>query len=212
MKKIFIVQLVFVLLVSSCGIKTKEQYMKSKLSGIVTEDYTAYFDKQMDEELDLINKKTGKMQKEIDKLSACCQSPNNLKDSFAAINSKIAEVEKLAKASSSTTEIGKLSIYYDLNLAVITKFHEREIIRWYGNLAISGKLSSNTNFMISSYTDQIGGAEYNKKLSERRSQAVVKYLTEVMNVPKDRIKVLPPQVPMKLDNRIVERRSEIWIQ
>lgn len=118
----------------------------------------------------------------------------------------------MAKAGSSTTEIGKLSIYYDLNLAVLTKFHEREIIRWYGNLAISGKLSSNTNFMISSYTDQIGGAEYNKKLSEKRSQAVLKYLTEVMNVPKDRIKVLPPQVPMKLDNRIIERRSEIWIQ
>ena len=85
MKKIVIVQLAVVLLVSSCGIKTKEQYMKSKLSGIVTEDYSAYFDKQMDEELDLVNKKLGKMQKEIDKLSACCQSPNNLKDSFEII-------------------------------------------------------------------------------------------------------------------------------
>ncbi len=212
MKKIVIVQLAVVLLVSSCGIKTKEQYMKSKLSGIVTEDYTAYFDKQMDEELDLVNKKLGKMQKEIDKLSACCQSPNNLKDSFAAINAKIAEVEKIAKAGSATTEVGKLSIYFDLNLAVLTKFHEREIIRWYGNLAITGKLTPTTVFNVSSYTDQIGGAEYNKKLSQKRSQAVVKYLTEVMNVPSARIKVLPPQEPMKLDNRIVERRSEIWIQ
>jgi len=67
-------------------------------------------------------------------------------------------------------------------------------------------------FMVSSYTDQIGGDEYNKKLSDKRSQAVVKYLTEVMNVPANRIKVMPPQAPMKLDNRIIERRSEIWIQ
>jgi outer membrane protein OmpA-like peptidoglycan-associated protein len=212
MKKLFIVQLVAVLLVSSCGIKTKEQYMKSKLSGIVTEDYSAYFDKQMDEELDLINKKTGKMQKEIDKLSACCQSPTSFKDSFAAINAKIAEIEKNAAASNATSEVGKLSIYYDLNLAVLTKFHEREIIRWYGNLAITGKLTATTMFMVSSYTDQIGGDEYNKKLSDKRSQAVVKYLTEVMNVPANRIKVMPPQAPMKLDNRIIERRSEIWIQ
>ncbi len=214
MKKLFIVQLVIVLFVSSCGIKTKEQYMKSKLSGIVTEDYTAYFDKQMDEELDLINKKTGKMQKEIDKLNSCCQSqsPSSFKDTLAALQSRVSELEKSKVSGNASMDAAKLSIYYDLNSAVLAKYNEREIIQWYGNLAISGKITETTQFVVSSYTDQIGGDEYNKKLSEKRSQAVVKYLTEVMNVPANRISVLPPQSQVKLNNRIIERRSEIWIK
>ncbi len=212
MKKFFIVQLVVVFLVSSCGIKTKDQYMKSKLSGIVTEDYTAYFDKQMDEELDVINKKTGKMQKEIDKLNGCCQSPVSYKDSFAAIQNRLSEIEKSRVSMSASSEFSKLSIYYDLNSSVLAKYNEREIIQWYGNLAIAGKITETTQFKVSSYTDQIGGDEYNKKLSEKRSQAVVKYLVEVMNVPANRITIVAPQSKIKLNNRIIERRSEIWIE
>jgi hypothetical protein len=37
-------------------------------------------------------------------------------------------------------------------------------------------------------------------------------LVEVMNVPANRITIVAPQSKIKLNNRIVERRSEIWIE
>lgn len=210
MKKVFIFQLILVVAITSCSINSKEKYMKSKLSGFVTEDYKEYFDKQMDEELDLVNKKLSKMQKEIDKLNACCQS-SNYKDSFLALQNRIVEMEKNKAVAPANTDVNRLTVYYDLDASSLSKHAEHEIIKWFGALTAAGKYNDSLVFHVSSYTDQVGGADYNKKLSEKRSKAVMKYLCDAMNIPAKRIKIIPPTNQIKLSSRLLERRSEIWI-
>jgi len=210
MKKAFLFQLILVVAITSCSINSKEKYMKSKLSGFVTEDYKEYFDKQMDEELDLVNKKLSKMQKEIDKLNACCQS-SNLKDSFSALQNRIVALEKNKPVAIASTDANRLVVYYDLDASALSKLAQHEIIKWFGELTASGKYNDSLVFNISSFTDHVGGAEYNKKLSDKRSKAVMKYLCDAMNIPAKRIKIIPTTNPVKLNSRLLERRSEIWI-
>jgi len=78
-----------------------------------------------------------------------------------------------------------LEIYFDYNSAAVTEKAEPQLNEL-GNALKSSRLE-NSVVVLSGHTDGKGGDEYNQKLSERRSEAVKKYLVEKLKISPDNL-------------------------
>ncbi|MBI4634271.1 MAG: outer membrane beta-barrel domain-containing protein [Deltaproteobacteria bacterium] len=76
-----------------------------------------------------------------------------------------------------------LNVEFDFNKALIKKQYDETI----GNLAAVMKKYQDLKITIEGHTDNIGGATYNQKLSERRANAVKKYLVEKFGIEASRL-------------------------
>ena len=71
--------------------------------------------------------------------------------------------------------------------------------------------------VVAGYTDSIGSAEYNQKLSERRAQAIKDYLIQVHGIPAEKLAAEGhgPQDPVadngNFQGRFLNRRVEFRI-
>jgi len=76
-----------------------------------------------------------------------------------------------------------LNVEFDFNKAVIKeKFHDD-----LGNLAAVMKKYPDLKIAIEGHTDNVGGLTYNEKLSQRRADAVKKYLVEKFGIEESRL-------------------------
>lgn len=84
-------------------------------------------------------------------------------------------LENYSNFQQSTTE----SILFGFNKAMLTKEEKAKLDQ------LAQGLSSLKRYVVEvqGFTDQIGGAEYNVALSERRANAVVRYLATQHNIP-----------------------------
>ena len=75
------------------------------------------------------------------------------------------------------------SIYFDLDKSDIKKEDKLKIVE------AAKKLKANPSYIleIRGHADKTGPAEYNEKLSKRRSQAVIDMLTQEFGIPEDRL-------------------------
>ncbi|MRR17500.1 MAG: OmpA family protein, partial [Deltaproteobacteria bacterium] len=86
----------------------------------------------------------------------------------------VQEVKKPAAAAPAIVEKGRvtLNVLFDTNKAVIKKNSFREV----DNLIIVMKDYPELNVTIEGHTDNVGSAASNKKLSQKRADAVKKYM------------------------------------
>jgi OOP family OmpA-OmpF porin len=76
-----------------------------------------------------------------------------------------------------------LNVEFDFDKAVIKKKFHGEI----GNLAAVMKKYPDLKITIEGHTDNVGGQTYNEKLSQRRADAVKKYLVEKFGIEASRL-------------------------
>jgi len=76
-----------------------------------------------------------------------------------------------------------LNVEFDFDKAVIKKKFHDEI----GNLAAVMKKYTDLKITIEGHTDNVGGLTYNEKLSQRRADAVKKYLVEKFGIEDSRL-------------------------
>ena len=76
-----------------------------------------------------------------------------------------------------------LNVKFDFDKADIRKEFHQDI----GNLAAVMKKYPDLKILIEGHTDSIGGVKYNEKLSERRADAVKKYLVEKFGIEASRL-------------------------
>ena len=76
-----------------------------------------------------------------------------------------------------------LSVKFDFDKSDIRKEFHQEI----GNLAAVMKKYPDLKIVLEGHTDSIGGAQYNQKLSERRANAVKKYLVDKFGIEVSRL-------------------------
>jgi len=76
-----------------------------------------------------------------------------------------------------------LNVEFDFNKADIRKTSHQEI----GNLAEVMKKYPGIMILLEGHTDNVGGVKYNEKLSQRRADAVKKYLAEKFSIEASRL-------------------------
>lgn len=98
------------------------------------------------------------------------------------------------------------SVLFPLNKHILTKAAKEQLDQAVGNI------TNNKNFIleIRGFTDPSGSRQTNLALSQRRAEAVVRYLTAEHNIPLRRIHVLGlgEEVPMESDLRGREARKQ----
>ena len=77
-----------------------------------------------------------------------------------------------------------LNVEFDFDKSIIKKGYYQDI----DNLAGVMKQYPDLNVVIEGHTDSVGTAEYNKKLSQERADAVKKYMVENGGIDANRIK------------------------
>jgi outer membrane protein OmpA-like peptidoglycan-associated protein len=78
-----------------------------------------------------------------------------------------------------------LTINFDFNSADISRKSVSQVTEL-GKALSSSELKGGT-FLVAGHTDAKGGEEYNQALSERRAQAIKRYLVEKFNIPADNL-------------------------
>jgi len=94
------------------------------------------------------------------------------------------ESERVADMSKDWQKID-LEIYFDYNSAKIDPEAEPQL-KELGDALRSSRLR-NATVVVGGHTDGKGGQSYNDRLSERRAQAVKRYLVEKLDVPADNL-------------------------
>jgi outer membrane protein OmpA-like peptidoglycan-associated protein len=122
-----------------------------------------------------------------------------------------ADAKFMAEGLSSTGHVAVYGIYFDFNKSDVKPESEpalQEINKLLSN-------HSNLKVFIVGHTDNVGGVDYNMKLSQTRADAVVKALTTKYKVNPQRLKAygvgqLAPVAPNKTeDGRAKNRRVEL---
>jgi outer membrane protein OmpA-like peptidoglycan-associated protein len=122
-----------------------------------------------------------------------------------------ADAKFMAEGISSTGHVAIYGIYFDFNKSDVKPESDPALQE------ISKLLSSNPNLkvFIVGHTDNVGGVDYNMKLSQARADAVVKGLTTKYKLNPQRLKAygvgqLAPIVPNKTEEgRAKNRRVEL---
>jgi OOP family OmpA-OmpF porin len=122
-----------------------------------------------------------------------------------------ADAKFMADGISSTGHVAIYGIYFDFNKSDVKPESDPALQE------ISKLLSGNPNLkvFIVGHTDNVGGVDYNMKLSQARADAVVKVLTTKYKVTPQRLKAygvgqLAPVAPNKTeDGRAKNRRVEL---
>lgn len=97
----------------------------------------------------------------------------------------VEEVKTQAEAAPEIMEKGRitLNVLFDTNKAVIKKNSFQDV----DNLAAVMKKYPDLNVIIEGHTDSVGSAASNKKLSQRRADAVKKYMVEKSGIDAKRL-------------------------
>jgi OOP family OmpA-OmpF porin len=97
----------------------------------------------------------------------------------------LAALEAVSAVETQIVEKGRvtLNVKFDFDKAVIKKKFHDEI----GNLAAVMKKYPDLQITIEGHTDNVGGLKYNEKLSQRRADAVKKYLVEKFGIEASRL-------------------------
>ncbi len=119
------------------------------------------------------------------------------------------EREKIAEIVKDKPKID-LEIYFDYNSAVIGP-KAIPAVNALGAVLVKPDFKGGV-FIVNGHTDAAGSAEYNQGLSERRAQAVRRYLIEKFNLPPDTLiaagfgkeQLKLPQQPLADENRRVQ--------
>jgi len=122
-----------------------------------------------------------------------------------------ANVKFMADGISSTGHVAIYGIYFDFNKSDVKPESDPALQE------INKLLSDNTNLkvFIVGHTDNVGGVDYNMKLSQARADAVIKVLTAKYKINPQRLKAhgvgqLAPVMPNKTDEgRAKNRRVEL---
>lgn len=94
------------------------------------------------------------------------------------------EREQIAEIARNKPAID-LEVYFDYNSSTITKQAEPELMKL-GRALTNPGLRGGV-FLIAGHTDAKGGVDYNQRLSERRAQAVKRFLTERFDLTDDNL-------------------------
>ena len=94
------------------------------------------------------------------------------------------EADRVAAIAKEQPKIN-LEINFDYNSAAVTEKAEPQLTEL-GNALKSSRLE-NSIIVLSGHTDAKGGDDYNQKLSERRAEAVKKYLVEKFKISADNL-------------------------
>jgi outer membrane protein OmpA-like peptidoglycan-associated protein len=123
----------------------------------------------------------------------------------------VADAKFMADGISSTGHVAIYGIYFDFNKSDVKPESDPALQE------ISKLLSGNPNLkvFVVGHTDNVGGVDYNMKLSQARADAVVKVLTTKYKVNPQRLKAygvgqLAPVAPNKTEEgRAKNRRVEL---
>jgi OOP family OmpA-OmpF porin len=123
----------------------------------------------------------------------------------------VADAKFMAEGISSTGHVAIYGIYFDFNKSDVKPESDSALNE------IAKLISGNPNLkvFIVGHTDNVGGVDYNMKLSQARADAVVKALTTKYKVNPQRLKAygvgqLAPVAPNKTeDGRAKNRRVEL---
>ena len=123
----------------------------------------------------------------------------------------IADAKFMAEGISSTGHVAIYGIYFDFNKSDIKPESDPALQE------INKLLSNNANLkvFIVGHTDNVGGVDYNLKLSQTRADAVVKMLTTKFKINPQRLRAygvgqLAPMAPNKTEEgRAKNRRVEL---
>jgi outer membrane protein OmpA-like peptidoglycan-associated protein len=119
------------------------------------------------------------------------------------------ESEHVAEIAKDRPKID-LEIYFGYNSAAITRKAEPQLNQL--GEALRDPRLGNTVVVLSGHTDAKGSQEYNQKLSQRRAEAVKKYLVENLKIPADNLTTAgygkrdlkDPAHPFAAENRRVQ--------
>jgi outer membrane protein OmpA-like peptidoglycan-associated protein len=119
------------------------------------------------------------------------------------------ESEHVAEIAKDRPKID-LEIYFDFDSAAITRKAEPQLNQL--GEALRDPRLENAVVVLSGHTDAKGSQEYNQKLSERRAEAVKKYLVENLKIPADDLSTAgygkrdlkDPAHPFAAENRRVQ--------
>jgi OOP family OmpA-OmpF porin len=104
-----------------------------------------------------------------------------------------AAMEEMKKAPAAATEVeqkliekgrAKLLVEFDFNKAVVKPKYYKEI----ENLTDVMKKYPALNIVVEGHTDNVGGKQYNEKLSQKRSEAIRETMVKKFNIDSTRIK------------------------
>ena len=94
------------------------------------------------------------------------------------------EKERVAELSKDWKKID-LEIYFDYNSATITEKAEPQLDQL--GEALRNPRMKNATVVVAGHTDAKGGEKYNEGLSDRRADAVKRYLIDKLNVPEENL-------------------------
>jgi outer membrane protein OmpA-like peptidoglycan-associated protein len=94
------------------------------------------------------------------------------------------EKERVAELSKDWKQID-LEIYFDYNSATISRKAEPQLEQL--GEALRNPRLGNATLVVAGHTDAKGGDKYNEGLSDRRADAVKRYLVEKLNVPEENL-------------------------
>jgi len=94
----------------------------------------------------------------------------------------LSEREKAAEIARNKPAID-LEVYFDYNSSAITKRAEPELMKL--GRALTNPDLQGSVFLVAGHTDGKGGDDYNQGLSERRAQAVKRFLMDKFNISDD---------------------------
>jgi OOP family OmpA-OmpF porin len=123
----------------------------------------------------------------------------------------VADAKFMAEGISSTGHVAIYGIYFDFNKSDVKPESDPALQEI--NKLLSG--SPNLKVFIVGHTDNVGGVDYNMKLSQARADSVVKVLTTKYKINPQRLKAygvgqLAPVAPNKTDDgRAKNRRVEL---
>jgi len=122
-----------------------------------------------------------------DYLDKCPDTPKGMAvdQDGCPLAARVQPSEAVSAVETQIVEKGRvtLNVEFDFDKAVIKKKFHDEI----GNLAAVMKKYPDLKITIEGHTDNVGGLTYNEKLSQRRADAVKKYLVEKFGIEDSRL-------------------------
>jgi outer membrane protein OmpA-like peptidoglycan-associated protein len=194
----------------SCAINSKDEYMKSPLSGFVQEDYSAYMDKALEDEINPIKSDLSNLKSKMNQFAAtCCGSSNDsIENDIQRLESQVLANNVMIQRALSTG-----AIFFELNSFIINESAKYELYHWYNRLALTSATHGNVEgltIQIASYTDQTGDQSLNSVLNQARSVAVRDFLVKNFGFSTEQIEIQSIPVNHELPDPY-NRRTEFWI-
>ncbi len=210
MKKILFIGAVLVSAMigtTGCGIKSKDAYQKSKLSGFVA-DQTQLMIEENNVKMNKGDGGIGKVVEETKvKVAAIDADLAQSKAEIDALEAKLAAVEALEKESKAEFERSNVTtVFFALNSSQLTTDGMQELYRWKVGADRSASAYDYTIVVYAS-ADKTGSDATNAKLCERRANTVRNFMVNSLGVNAAKVQIVTTQPAYtgtnNLDRRVV---------